>query len=163
MQPSWSGLTALESVRRAAGAYVQQLAPAIWVPIAVLCLILLLRVLLRRQSAAVIAMVAIFTLANVLSIPDVNPWIIAAMSAGLWCGVVLVMIRFGMLAVSMWFLFGVIDTMPATTDLADWYAGRPLAAVVLMAALACYGFWISLAGGPLFARDLLPDQLEAPR
>lgn len=30
-----------------------------------------------------------------------------------------------------------------------------------MAALACYGFWISLAGRPLFARDLLPDRIEA--
>ncbi len=36
-------------------------------------------------------------------------------------------------------------------------------ALLFVPAPACYGSWISLAGRSLFARDLLPDQLEAPR
>ena len=40
-------------------------------------------------------------------------------------------------------------------------SGRTLVVLLMAIALACYGFWISLAGRPLFAKSLLPDQVEA--
>jgi hypothetical protein len=72
-------------------------------------------------------------------------------------------IRFGLLSLAIWIAFTTISTFPPAIDLSVWFAGRTLLALLFLAALACYGFWISLAGRPLLARDLLPDQLEAPQ
>ena len=58
---------------------------------------------------------------------------------------------------------GFFGQLPLTTDLSSWYAGRTIIGLLFLVVLAGYGFWISLAGRPLFARDFLPDQMEPSR
>ena len=66
-----------------------------------------------------------------------------------------VLLRGGLLAlaVTLAFYFTMIE-MPLTIDLSAWYAMRALPAVVVMAAVALYGFHTSLAGKPVFGRAL---------
>jgi serine/threonine-protein kinase len=156
-RPSIAGYRALEGVRQAVGAFLGQLVGSIWIPIGFLFLILLLRVLLRRQWAAVLAFIVILTASTSLGNPSEGLLTAAILSLGLWSLVIIAMIRFGLLAVVMWLVFLTITSVPATTDLSAWYAGRTLFNLLVLTALACYGFWISLAGRPLFASDPLAD------
>jgi hypothetical protein len=46
-------------------------------------------------------------------------------------------------------------TVVLTADLSAWYAGRSLVALLFLAAIAGWGFYVSLAGRPLFLGKLL--------
>jgi serine/threonine protein kinase len=71
--------------------------------------------------------------------------------------VVFVVARFGVLA-SVSGLFLLTRTFyPLTTELSAWYAGDFVLFVVVLAALAIYGFYTSLAGQRLFKGKLLED------
>jgi serine/threonine-protein kinase len=156
-RPSMSGRRALEGIRQAVAAFLEQVGGSLWIPIAFLFLILLLRVLLRRQWAAVLAFVVILTAATTFGNPGESLLASAILSLGFWSLVVIAMIRFGLLAVVMWFVFLAMTDVPPTTDLSAWYAGRALVTFLFLTALACYGAWISLAGRQLFASDPLAD------
>ena len=43
-----------------------------------------------------------------------------------------------------------LGRFPITPDLSAWYAGTGRFAIGVVAAMAAYGFWICLAGRPLF-------------
>jgi serine/threonine-protein kinase len=60
------------------------------------------------------------------------------------------------LATSLFVLFGLLEA-PLTLDLSSWYAPRALPVVLVIAAIAAYGFHTSLAGKPPFGRSLLED------
>jgi len=47
------------------------------------------------------------------------------------------------------------DQMPLTTPLTAWYTEGALLGMVVIVALAFYGFHVSRAGKPLFAGDAL--------
>jgi serine/threonine-protein kinase len=162
-RPLHSGVRALDGLRATAGEYLQQLSGSIYFPIMFLFLLLLLRVLLRRQWVATAAFIAIMVLFMVLANPSHDPLIMGMLGLGIWSLTVVCLVRFGMLALVVWFVFNLMDSLPATTDLSAWYAGRVWLAAGVFAALACYGFWISLAGRPLFAGDLLPAEPEASK
>ncbi len=91
---------------------------------------------------------------------ELNPFIMGILGLGFWSFIAFAMIRFGLLAVVMWFAFSLMVNFPTTTDLSAWYAGRTVILFVFFIALACYGFWISLAGRPLFAKDLLEEPAQ---
>jgi len=55
-----------------------------------------------------------------------------------------VLIRFGILATVSFSIFGWIGSdFVLTADLSSWYAGRSLTALLALAGLALYGFWVS--------------------
>jgi serine/threonine-protein kinase len=160
-RPLYGAVRVLDGIRATAGEYLQQLSGAVYIPIAFLFLLLLLRVILRRQWAATAAFVAILSSFVVLANPSYDPLIMGIMGLGFWSLIILCMIRFGLLALMMMFVFDTLGQLPAATDPSAWYAGQAWVVVLFLAALACYGFWISLAGRSLIARDLLPDEAEA--
>ena len=45
---------------------------------------------------------------------------------------------------------GLLSNFPLTTQGSAWYAGISLAGILLMAAMAFYGFYTSLGGRPVF-------------
>ena len=74
-----------------------------------------------------------------------------------------IMIRFGLLSlVVMVFVAPLFFSSPTTFDLSRWYAGASLIGPLIAVALAAYGFWISLAGRPIF-KDSLLDAAPAVR
>jgi hypothetical protein len=60
-------------------------------------------------------------------------------------------VRFGVLAMMATFLtYHLMVFYPITTELAAWCAGDFLLGAGVLLALAIYGFYISLAGQPIF-------------
>ena len=125
--------------------------PSFW--LAALFVLFLLRVLLRKQWAAAVVWVLLFTLFDLGSGPAV------LVNVVLWSSLaVFVMIRFGLLAlVANWVVYGTLENYPLTTQWSAWYSGISLAAILLMAALAFYGFYTSLGSRPVFGDAVLDE------
>jgi hypothetical protein len=67
-----------------------------------------------------------------------------------------VLIRFGLLAAAFWAIYMYIGSLVVLTlDSSAWYAGRSWFTLLFFAAIAGYGFWISLAGRPLVKSHVL--------
>jgi serine/threonine-protein kinase len=67
---------------------------------------------------------------------------------------ILVFLRFGLLAFVFSNYFAHLLQFPLTTDSSAWYAGTSLFLLLVLAALAVYGFRIAVAGQPLFSASL---------
>ncbi len=71
---------------------------------------------------------------------------------------VLLLIRLGLLALVVSFVFGFcLMHLPLTTQGSAWYADISLAGILLLAAIALYAFYISLGGRPIFGGPVLED------
>jgi hypothetical protein len=70
---------------------------------------------------------------------------------------ILVFLRFGFLALVIGNFFGHFLEFTLTTDSSAWYAGTSLFLLLVLAALAVYGFRIALAGRPMFSGMQLED------
>ena len=57
----------------------------------------------------------------------------------------------------MAFFDGLLTDFPLTTQGSAWYAGISLAGILLMAAMAFYGFYTSLGGRPVFGGAVLEE------
>jgi serine/threonine-protein kinase len=119
--------------------------------------LLLLFIILRRKWLTAIVGWLIYLFALSLAVSD-KPSIslIFAVTGSLIY--VTCMYRFGLLAnISALFFFHAWVFLPITTELSSWYAGDFVLALFIYVALACYGFYTSLAGQPLFRGGLLQD------
>jgi hypothetical protein len=73
------------------------------------------------------------------------------LSGIVWALIVLVVARFGLLAMaSVQFFYFMGLFFPYTTDFSAWYAGHTIVALLICVAFAFYGFHTSKAGQPLF-------------
>ncbi|MFH1268990.1 MAG: protein kinase [Planctomycetota bacterium] len=118
-----------------------------------LLLLLLLRFVLRKQVLAAAAYVLGGGL--VLSMAVGHPYISGLIGALASALLVVLLMRFGLVAVIGYTYVRLLLTYPITADLSAWHAGSatllPLGVIV---ALAGYSFYISLAGRPLI-RDAI--------
>jgi serine/threonine-protein kinase len=155
--PNIGALRGLEGLPQMFGAIFRLFSEALAFPIGVLFILLLMRVLLRRQWAAVAgAVVVVSTTFTLLQFyPSPIAWLSMCLISLVW---VLVMVRFGFLVIVFSQLFqNGGNFLPVTTDPASWYFGRSTFVFVLLAALLIYGFHRSRAGQPLFKRSLLEE------
>jgi hypothetical protein len=116
--------------------------------------LVLLRIILRRQWLAVSLFFLIFTFVNATGAG--NPYInlaYALLSAAI---VSFALIRFGLLATMVAsFYQSILLSYPITIDFSSWYAGLSLLGLLLVVSLAVYGFYLALAGRPLFKEEFL--------
>jgi hypothetical protein len=119
-------------------------------------LVLLLAMLLRRDWLGFFAGWIVYTaaLASFHGGLPIN-WVSAGVTAVLS---LFVLHRYGLLALmsSLFFLHLYIQ-FPATPHVTAWYATGFLVDLLLVVALAFYGFYTSLAGQPLTQRNLLEE------
>jgi serine/threonine-protein kinase len=118
-----------------------------------LLLLLLLRALLRKPWLAGTVFVLLYTALFTAAAGAVwtSPFFMGAIvSIGL-----IVMLRFGLLATVVLLLVRRLLVFPITADMSLWYAGSGIFAIVVIVALAGYGFYVSLAGRPLFGEGML--------
>jgi serine/threonine-protein kinase len=110
-------------------------------------LLLLLRRLLRSPRAATIALVLA---GSALAGAGTGQfWLAFANTAVLLGPFVVLLVRFGLLAaVVQFYVWGLLIFFPVTADLGAWYAGAGLTALLVLAALALFGFFTALAGRP---------------
>jgi serine/threonine protein kinase len=113
----------------------------------------LLRALLRKQWLAAVIWVAAWTIVRTLrgAPGPFPPLYLAVLYALIYSVLVFIMLRLGFFALVV--AVFVLDSVAAsffTTDFSAWYGASSLAVVILIAALALWGFRLSLASRPLF-------------
>jgi serine/threonine-protein kinase len=124
--------------------------------LAALFVLVLVRALLRKEWAAAIAWVLLFT---VFAAADRQfaPYVLVGnlIFFGL---AVFVLIRFGLLAlVTNFIVYYILQNFPLTTQGSVWYSGISLAGILLTAAMAFYGFYTSLGSRPVFGGTVLEE------
>ena len=138
------GLRNLMGSRGIGYVLVNHLSQAIGVGLAFLLLLFLLRAVLRRQWLAAVGFVAIMTVVRSAQVP--HPVISALFWMAIWGIVVTIMLRFGLFAVIL--TICVLDTLSETlltSDFSVWYGQSSIAIVVVLIALALWGFRLSRA------------------
>jgi serine/threonine-protein kinase len=133
---------------------------ASYVPLGLTVAILLLRMLLRRDWAAIAAFIVLFGVGGTLGDPSLRgtAWgltaVVVASSMTASAIFALVIVRGGLVAIIATFLSLRLTEFPLTWDLSRWYAGSSLTAMAIFAAVAAWAFYISLAGRPVFKDSL---------
>jgi predicted Ser/Thr protein kinase len=157
LQSSWTGFNRLRSIDLSSvlGArftlipILGELLEGIFFGLAFVCLLVIMRVLLRNQKVAVTACILIGSIAFA-----------AGPAAGLITSLLLffVLLRFGFLAmVFSIFTFGPILSSPMTLQASAWYSGYGFFALAILAAVVFYAFYTSLGGRPLISTPQLDD------
>ena len=114
-------------------------------------LFILQRILRSAWIAAIVVAVA-GTLLSLGNDSSEYPWISAVFLVVLYLSFLLVLKRFGLLALVVGLVVQqVLLIFPATIHLSRWYAAPSLAGMTAIAALAIYGFRTALAGQPVFS------------
>ncbi len=120
-----------------------------------LSLPLLLQVVVRKLWLALVVYWALWTAFDVSASPE-GLWQLpraAIFAAATLC----VLFRFGLLAgAALFFAVTALSLLPGAADLWAWYAQPMLTAIVVIAGLAVFGFWTSLAGRQLVRDELVP-------
>ena len=126
-------------------------------PVFLLFLILLARVTLRSQWAALGAITVLWS--ALIALQSVNLVLDLLIFVPIMVLILYVMMRFGLLAmVGMGSL--TVDAYVAPVSVSSWYAGPSLLLPLVVIALAAFAFHISLAGRPLFGGGLLGDAAD---
>src|SRR6185437_8489290 len=87
-----------------------------------------------------------------------DSWAAASFNLAVATMYVVAVFRFGLLTTMVFHLvFSLSALYPLTTDLSIWYANRGIFAVIMMAAMASYGAYVSLGGQRMFQSKLLGD------
>jgi Protein kinase domain len=161
--PAWLGsptrprsfaLQALHGSRAVVEIVLDFVASGVFTGLALLFVLFLLRMLLRRQWAAAAVFVAIMVAVAsaegpLLFVP------FGLIAAVLW---VFILTRLGLVAAIVYFFcVNLLIEIPITTEASAWYAGIGFAALLVFASLALYGFYTSLGGRSVFGELKLED------
>jgi serine/threonine-protein kinase len=121
-----------------------------------LFLLILLRTLLRKNWAAGVAWVLLSAL---LLTGAASGWPGLVLSLIFFSVTVLLTTRLGLLSVvvASFFHSYFLNGFPLTTQGSAWYAGISLVGMLLMSAMALYGFYTSLGGRPAFGSVVLEE------
>jgi serine/threonine-protein kinase len=138
---------------RAVAAHLFNPAVAMFFALAAALLFFLLRAVLRKEWLAAPVFVLFFAVPSFLD----GGLISGAFALVFAAAEIFVFLRFGLLAWVVANYFGHMLDFPLTTDSSAWYAGTSLFVLLVLAALAVYGFRIALAGRPVFSGAVLDD------
>ena len=176
LAPKWMGLPpsvpllwgvqALNGGRVAFGQIMLLPLIGLSVPLGHFMLLLLLRILLRKQWLAAVAYSIILSLANALQIAAQGEsdmpamlLVVGALTGLLMAALLLlVLTRFGLLAAGACFLMAnLIAAYPVSLNTSAPYFSYSLFGVVLAIVIAVVAFYIALAGRPMFGDSLIKE------
>lgn len=125
----------------------------------ILFLFLGLRLLLRREWLAVVAVLVLAAVLDTASAPSNSPpasTFVNVITGTIWWSIaLLVTVRFGLLAIAFLMFFQSLVTTPASWGLTGWQSGPSWTAIIIVTAIVAYGFHTALGGRSLFRDDLL--------
>ena len=108
----------------------------------------LLRLALRRDWIAALLVVLLAAGTNSGGEYPVSTFLFFAI---IWGSIVLVLKKFGLLVLIVGLVVqNILAVFPTTSHLSRWYSNAGLAGIVLITLAAVYGFYIGLAGQPIF-------------
>jgi hypothetical protein len=115
-----------------------------------LLLFLLMRLLLRRELPAVIALVGILTVFDAAQMEEVA-WLALPISLFIMGSYSFLLLRFGLLsAIAGFYTLDLLLALPLTTDLGSWMGGATVAVLAVVIALGLYAYGTSLGSRPRF-------------
>jgi hypothetical protein len=150
--PNANRIVGLDAARMASFLLSAVIQPAAIV-MGALFFVILLRLALRSTVMAAVGVIAVSTLAAWSGGGSGAAVLVSLFtgSLGLW-----VTLHFGILPGTLMVIFSsVTGTMPLTSDLSAWYAGRGVFVVALTLALATWGFRHALAGRKVLSEAFL--------
>jgi hypothetical protein len=123
----------------------------------ILFTLFLLRALLRKEWLAAIVCILLITFFRPSTADPFTAVTIVSILITTSLTVFL-FLRFGLLAVvASYFFTNILGSFPLTTQMSAWYSGLSIAGILLMAAMAFYGFYTSLGGRPMFGGGVLDE------
>jgi eukaryotic-like serine/threonine-protein kinase len=164
--PEWFGLTpdivpadllgVAYGVQEAIPLLVWRVAQSVMTGLTSVFLLLLLRLALRSRPAAVAAFVLMLSVFAAIS--STHFWITFLIVAIADVVFVLLIVRVGLLAaVVAFYVSGLFIFFPVTGNFRAWYAGAGVTALLLLAAIALFGFTTALAGRPALGKAVLEE------
>jgi hypothetical protein len=157
--PGLGGIMVLQSLLgpgALASAVINNLANALLSSMMIMMMLLLFRVILRKQWLAVSAFFLSWT--SILALGLDHSWVSIWFLLIVHALMLVVLLRYGLLASIAMFTFHLMSfRLVSTLDLSAWYGRGSLITLLLLAALAAYAFYISLAGRPLL-KDAILDE-----
>ena len=151
--PNLLATDALNGVRSALGLLVFYVLIYVLWGLLLFFLLFLLRLLVRKEWIAAVMVVLLGAATNT---GGDYPWFTFVASALIWLSIILILRRFGLLAmVTGLVVQNVLTVFPVTSHLSRWYASEALTGILAIAAIALYGFRHSLGGKPLFGAEAL--------
>jgi Protein kinase domain len=128
---------------------------AIFNGLALMLMVVILQIILRNRWVAAGAFMLIFVGQSVLQGGSAfNVYFVQVIAVAL---LIFLVLRFGLLALTVYVFMQQIMSVPITTDTSAWYAWMGWFGVAVIAAIVVYGARIGLAGQPLFGRGLVAD------
>jgi serine/threonine-protein kinase len=128
-------------------------AVTMFLSLALALLFFVARAIVRKEWLAALAVALIFTAPSYL---EGSP-IAGAFGLLQAAAFIFVFVRFGLLALMFAIYFAHFLEFPLTTDSSAWYAGTSFFLILVLSAIAVYGFRIALAGKPAFSGARLDD------
>jgi hypothetical protein len=117
-------------------------------------MLFLLRLLTRREWLAT----GVFVLLGIVQASFANDPLLSAIESGVGgILIVVLLLRFGLLALVAEIFVENILGVPFTTDLSAWYSGASLSMLFMVLVLAGYTFHMALGGQKVFAGKLLEE------
>jgi hypothetical protein len=151
--PTLGSTNALMGGREALGAWLYQWPQSIQTTLAFFFLLFGLKVLLRKEWIAGIALVAIFALPRGLSSTFMAVEIPAQILV--YAIAVVIVLRFGFVPlVCAVFTINLMANVPFSADLSAWYMPMSIAALLSVVVLAGWGFYHSLGGEPIWRPEI---------
>ena len=149
MVPTWLGLPpdvvpadvigAVYGLQRVVPLLVWRFAQSVVSGLTAVFLLAVLRVILGRPSRSVAAFVILG--AVIYAIPSSDFWITLAVTLVTVGFFTLILVRVGLLAaVVTFYVAGLFIVFPVTIEFSRWYAGSGMSALLVLAALAAFGF-----------------------
>ncbi|HXI12933.1 MAG TPA: protein kinase [Thermoanaerobaculia bacterium] len=118
--------------------------------------LVIFRVIAKRQSLTVALYMVVVATANVVLFDNVLVGLIVGLVQAAFT--VMLTIRVGLLALFSGLVVSFILMMfPITLDFSAWYAGASISGLLLVGAIAFYGFYVSLAGKPMFGASMIEE------
>jgi serine/threonine-protein kinase len=116
--------------------------------------LVLLRVLVRNRWIAAVLFVLIYGLPKILTsdhvVADMLVWVTIYVIAAV------AVVRFGLIVLGIaCFMTNLLLNVPYSLDFSNWYAAHCMFLVLIFVALGAWGFYLSLAGKPLWKDELL--------
>jgi serine/threonine-protein kinase len=160
MAPSWFGLApevvpadiigAVYGLQRVVPLLVWRSAQSVFTGLTAVLVLVVLRVALGRRWPAIAAFIVLVSIAY--SISSEHFWINFAATLVLHTFFTLLLVRVGLLAaVIAFYVSGLFVLFPVTVEFSRWYAGAGVSALLLLAAMATFGFVNAVRGRPAFA------------
>jgi serine/threonine-protein kinase len=147
--PDASALAILEGGRTVFAQPSSALVSSIFNGLALMLMLVILQMLFRNRWIGAVAFMAIFIARVALGGGTVFDDVIQTIDIAL---VAILILRFGLLAMTIYIFIQQMMSAPITPDTSAWYAWMGFLGMTIIAAMVVYGMRTALAGQPMFGR-----------